>query len=309
MAIATLNKLDKIVLPGGSITQINSMRWLANIDSFFERGPGHPHPQFRGTSAQKPAIEFSTSELDTLLALVPLNGLSQTADTDTYFKAATVTGTIARASSLHKQIKIAESLIYWTSISLPHNGRGEVSVMIVANYDGTNAPFVYAGTVALAGNLLVSKHFGAGPVEINGANVPGVKDIQIDSGIQLIQEGSSSEVYDTFTGIQQTEPTVTITTLEETNWSTLGAGGLVLNGSTGLECWARKFTTNETGGVSRVADGTAEHVKFTGLNGVAIPVDSSGEGSSPISDTLRIELTAVSDSVLPLTIATTSTIA
>jgi hypothetical protein len=57
-----------------------------------------------------------------------------------------------------------------------------------------------------------------------------------------------------------------------------------------------------------VANATAQHIKFTGLNGIATPVDSNGQQSSPITDTVRVQLTSVSDSVLPLTVNTASAI-
>ena len=57
-----------------------------------------------------------------------------------------------------------------------------------------------------------------------------------------------------------------------------------------------------------VANATAEHIKFTGLLGSAVPIDSSGQGTSPISHTFRCELVAPDDSTLPLTINTGATI-
>jgi hypothetical protein len=221
-----------------------------------------------------------------------------------YFKKAAVTGNDSRASTTHRKITVAASCAYWSTIRLPHNGQGEATVIMTASYDGSNAPFVYAGTIALSGNLGAGTHFGAGPVAINGTALPGVKEITIESGVKLIQEGSSSEIWDTFVGIEMTEPKVTIRTLENVNWATILLSGTALNGSTGLTFYARKFAQNG----NRTADATAEHIKFVGALGTAFPIDSNGEQSSPISDTLVCELLSASDSVAPLIGTTASAI-
>jgi hypothetical protein len=44
------------------------------------------------------------------------------------------------------------------------------------------------------------------------------------------------------------------------------------------------------------------------LNGVANPVNTTGQRSSLVSDTLRIHAIAGTDSVLPLTVSTASAI-
>lgn len=296
MAVDTIHKLDKIVLPSTVVfSGIRSSRWNAGIESLLERPAGHPHPMFRANLSQKPVLEFTTWELDVLLGAIGVGGASL-GSTATYFKKGAVTGNDARASTTHQKITITASCAYWSTIRLTHNGVSEATVMLTAVYDGTNNPFIYAGSQALSGNLSAGNFFGAGPVSINGTAITGIKEITIDSGVRLIQEGASSELWDTFVGIEQTAPRVTIRTLKMTNWASLGLTGTVLDGTNGLVFYARKFSPQ-----GRVADGTAEHIKFIGLTGSAIPVDTNGEGSGPISDTLVCELTSGSDSIVPLT--------
>ena len=303
MTISTLHRLDKITGPL-ALTQISQMKWDAGIKSMIEYPSGHTDPMFRANQEQKPLVSFSCSDLATLLGAVTLAGLAISATPlVTYFKKANTTGNIARATTSHRKITVNLGFLHWTSLSLPHNGRGEASCVLTAAYDGTNDPFVYAGSSALSGNLTATEYFGAGPVSINGVSVPGIKSINIDSGIELIQEGSDSEVWDTFVGLQRRQPSVTIKTLENVNWATLGLAGTALDGSTGLVFYGRKFAAQ-----GRVANATAEHLKFIGLNGSAIPMDSDGQDSSPISDTIKIELIAGSDSILPLTLSAASAI-
>lgn len=307
MAVSTIHKLDKIVLPSSvEFSVIRNARASAGIESLLERPAGHPHPMFRATLQQRPVVEFTTTQLDVALANITVAGASL-GSSALYYKLGAVVGSAARNASSHGKITVAASCGYWTSIRLPHNGAGEANVNMTAIYDGSNAPFVFGGSQTLSGNLAAGNFFGCGPVAINGSNVPGIKEITIDSGVRLIQEGASSEVWDTFVGVEVTEPRVTIRTVHAVNWATLGLDGVALNGSTGLVFYARKFAANADS-AARVADGTAEHILFQGLLGTAFPVDTAGDGSAPISDTLVVELVAGSDSVLPLVATTASAI-
>lgn len=304
MTVNTIHKLDKIILPGSvEFSNLTNARWAAGIQSLLLRPAGHVHPMFRGTASQKPAVEFTTTDLDILLAAVPVGGAAL-GSTATFFKLGNTLSNAARNAASHQKITIASSLGYWSTIRLPHNQAGDASVMLQAIYDGANLPFVYAGSQTLSGNLAAGNKFGCGPVSINGTTINGVQEITVDSGIRLLQLGSSTEEFDTFVGIQETEPSVTIRTLSMVNWATLGLRGLALNGSTGLVFYARKFTPSVTGGLARVANATAEHIAFVGLNGTANPVDTNGNTTDALTDTLRVELISASDSVLPLVITT-----
>ena len=299
MSISTLHRLDKIVMPSSvEILELTNMRWNAEIEDLLEYPAGHTVPMFVANKHQKPAIMFSTPMLSTLLANVTIAGAALGSTTTYFKKAATTGGSVARASAVHKKIVIASSIIYWKSIKLPHNAPGTAEVVIAANYDGTNDPFVYTGTVALSGNLTATEYFGAGPCSINAVNIPGIAEITIDSGIEEIREGASSEEFDTFVGIGPMKPSITIRTFEMVNWSTYLLRGIALDGAAGVVAYARKFSS--TG--SRVADATAQHIKFIGLNGKANPTDTNGDNNAPLSDTIRCPLIAITDSTYPLTL-------
>lgn len=304
MAISTIHRLDKLVLPSSvEIVELNSARWVAGIEDILEHPAGHTHPMFVANKHQKPMIEFATPQLSTYLGAVGVGGASL-GSTSTYFKKGAATGSVARATAGHKRIVIASSIAHWTQVRLPHNEKAEVSGVLTAIYDGSNDPFVYTGSVALSGNLTAGEFFGVGPCAINGTLIPGIQEITVESGVRLLQAGASSEEFDTFVGIEITNPKVTIRTLEEVNWSTLGLRGTALDGTNGVVFYARRFSANG----SRVADATTSHVKFVGLLGKANPVDSSGQDQAPISNTLVCTLVASSDSVLPLVITTGSAI-
>ena len=253
---------------------------------------------FRANQHQKPMVSFTTTQLDVLLGAVGPGGAAVGA-ISTYFKLAATTGNVARATTSHQKVAISQSCVYWTNIRLTDKGMGEAQVIIVCIYDGTNDPFVYTGSVALAGTLVAGNFFGAGPVSVNGVSIPGIQEITIDSGVKLVQLGDSSDEFDTFVGIEEGRPSITVKTLEMVNWSTLVLRGTVLDGAAGIVAYGRKYSNYG----SRVANATAAHLKFSGLYGTCIPIESAGDVRSPIGDTLKVELVTSVAETNPLTCA------
>ncbi len=304
MAVSATERLDKIVLPSSTeISVINSARIDAGITNQTMRPAGHAHPMFTSNQSQTPKVEFTTPQLDVVLGYMTLAGVAM-GTTDLYLKAASNPGNVARATTGHKKLRMTAGVGYWSQINLKHNAPSDITGVLEPIYDGTNDPIVYAGSQALSGNLAVGTFFGAGPVAINGTALGAVQSISVASGIQTTKLGGESEEFPTFAGIEMTEPVITIQFQREYNWSSIGLRGTTLDGTNGLVFYARKFSN----GASRVANATAEHIKFTVLNGLANPVDSSGQNSSPISDTIRIHARSASDSVLPMTVNTASAI-
>lgn len=296
MSVDAPYKLDAIVLPSAAvISQITSERLAAGVQSMITRPAGHVHPLYRFNDSVQPMVEFATTDIATVLGYCGVGGTAFTSALNAYLKKATQTGSVARASLVHKRIAVTEGLFYWSSLRLPHRGRGEVNVSVLAGYDGTNDPFVYTGSVALPGNLTDGLYYGAGPVSVNGVLIPGIQEIQVDSGVRVARHGGESEEFDTWIAVQETEPIVTIRTHEATNWSTVVLRGNALNGAdvggTGLRFYARHL---------RSSNAATTHIFGQALIGTILPVDSNGENTSLVTDTLRVECLASSDSTVPL---------
>jgi len=306
MPISTLWRLDKIVFPSSvEIRRIENQAWNAGVEQLLQRSGGELHPDFVGTLVVRPEITFSTPQLATLLAPVGLGGSAVTSAIDTYLKRVAEVGNFARASTVHKRLRVSSSVVYIRSIRLPHNGAGSADVAIVAAYDGVNAPIVYAGSVALSGSqAAVDELFGAGPCALNGVAIPDVQEITIDTGVTIGRRGSGSELYDTAIFCEQKEITVTVKCHGEVNWSTIGLTGLALDGANGLRFFARRFADKAT----RVADGSASHILFQGLVGQVVPQNTSGSGSDLTSDTFAVKLAQTSESSTPLAVTLNSAI-
>lgn len=301
MPINTIHKIDKIVLPSSfEFSQLSNTDATAGIQMLKERPAGHPHPMFVANQKQEPLVSFTTPQISTLLGSVGVGGATIGNTSYVYYKLATETGSVARATTSHHRLVIAELLAYWSTIRLPHNGKGEADVVLAPNFDGSNDPVVYGGSVALGGNLTASENYGCGTLAINGTQMPAIQNIEISSGVQLIRAGGDSEEWDTFIGIEMTEPVVTVSLMEAVNWGTLGLTGTALDGTNGLEFFARKYAANG----SRVANATEQHIYGQATDGKVVPVNTTGQGSSPITDTFRVECISPDDSTLPLIFST-----
>lgn len=295
--ITTVLKLDKVVLPGGvEFSHVVNGRVAPEIETFQERPAGHPFAMFRANTIHRPVATWTTQQIDVVLANLSVAGETLLLDSYLYEKIATRTGIPNRASAIHNRYRMPKGIVYWTNISLPHNGRGTADLMLMSEWDGTNDPLISQGSVVLPGNLIAGNHFGAGPVRINGVNIPGIQQIDVACSVQLIQAGDASEEFDSFIGIETSDPVVTITSNQRIDVGTLGLRGTTLNGSAGIVMYGRKYAANG----SRVANGTAEHIAMQGLLGTALPVENTGAGTSAKSFQLRCELVASSDSVVPL---------
>lgn len=303
----TYHKLDKIRIDGSfEFSRISNVRVTSDIRQLLEYPAGHPHPLFTANQESKPAIAFTTPEIDIVLANIGSGGAAITNASHLYFKVSTEVGIPSRVTSTHRRYQVAKCLCYWTNIRAPHNGTAEADVVIQAAYDGSNDPIALQTGQTLSGNLAAGTYFGAGPVLINGTQIEAgsIQQIDIASGINLLQIGGDTEEWDRFVGVERTAPTVNITTSEAAAFFTYGLQGTALDGANGVVAYLRKYSN--TG--SRVANGTAEHVSFQGLNGVARPQESGGDGSGVTNDQIRCDLTAADDTVLPLLQSTAVTV-
>lgn len=284
MTVSNNFKLDLATIETVDITQIGRQQWGAGITDVIERGSGGIRPKFAGIGQQQNEISFSTTQLASILGVVPLmTGVGVSQALNTYFKHMSQTSHTARASLAHVRGQVNYGMVFIERITLEQNQPATADVIIAVGWDGTNAPIIYAGSLALdATEIANDEVFGVGPAAVNGVAILSVQRATIESGIELEKLHSASEVWPSFVGIKQTEPKITIETFEMSHAATAGVAGTVLNGTGGITLFARKFTKNMAGGLARVADITAQHISFTMANG-RYHVEPQGDGNDPVT--------------------------
>ena len=301
MAVSTINVLHGINTPSSFYSQITESRVNTGIEMLSGMGAGFPQPLFKAVQSQNADVTFTTSQLATLF--VDCTSANMFADdlsggnTDLHLKKATNFGIReADAGLLHERFRMAQAYLVAQSVSAPHNAEATAQCRLLPTYDGTNEPIVPAGSLALAGTASSAEHFGGGPVFINGAELPGVQQWDLDFGIVLYEQGADSEAWISFTGVQEYNPVATIRTLTATSLTTYGFDGSALSAAAGL--YLRKMSEDGT----RVAEATTEHIKFFGSSGMVTVQEVSGGGNDPVESQVQIHFSGANTSTDAITV-------
>lgn len=305
MSVSSVWMLHGILFPGAQfISEITDATLASNIEDLTGYASGYPDPLFLSNRAVTPDIKFSTPQLKTILDLCSTTFIADLSggNTDLFYKAALDLGVRqADAGTVHERRRMATGAVYWDRVGATHQQDASISCRIVPIYNGTNAPIVSAGSLALAGTAAASTFWTLGPVSINGSILPGVKSWSLDLGLQVIVESASGDVYPTFCAIGQRAPVLEVTSLEAGAWTSYGLDGTAC---TAAIAYLRKKAPD----VSNVADATASHISFTAAKGKINVITTSGGGNTPAQTTLRIPLRAPDSSTAVVVINTATAI-
>jgi len=203
------------------------------------------------------------------------------------------------------RLRMENAFMYWKSLSASHRGLATAEVRLCGAYDGTNAPIIPAGAVAISGTPSAAQYFGLGPVELDTVTLAGVQDLALDLGVETFELGSDSEIFDTFIAVKQINPKITIRGLETEQWTNFGVAGGQL---TALTCFLRKVNNQLAGGLAYVPDSTAQHIAIAAAAGTITIPDSQGGGNTEVSTGLVLDLIAPNTTSDALTFSTASAI-
>lgn len=295
MSVSTVHVLDKIEIGGwaSDIDVVTSFRQSPQVQSRIVNPSGHTQPMYTGGERQTPRITFTTPQIDVVLAACGLTGYATATDSYVYYKKATETGSTARASLAHKRFAVSQVFVFWDNLQLPDSGQATVDVTIVPVWDGSNEPIVPAGSLALSGNLAAGNEFQCGPGSINNTSLPGVQSESVRLNMSLRELTAGGEGWATFAGCESVQPIVNISTVEAVGLTTYGLDGTALDGTNGVEFYARRLDT---------ANGTTSHIYFQATDGKVITDDSGPESTTGhVTDNLRVECIAPDDSTDCLT--------
>lgn len=307
--MSTTTRLDLVTVGGTTIQSINSSETRGGVEIIKSHGSADVAPVFIGHGQQAPEIRFTTNDLLSLLSTegVGIFGLTLDSASNQYWKLVPEAGRTARDAESHTRCTINQGVVYIESINLPSNGMATANVVMAASYDGTNAPIVVTGSVALpATELADAGMFGGGPIQINGTLVPYIQDVTINTGITAEPKFSDSVTWPYRINLKMVQPTVTITTERIADFTTYGLVGGALNGTTGLAVYARKYVNNVASAAQRVASATTTHLKFTFPSGTyrVDSVNASGEDAAQIQIIAEIAVADSGDT--PMAVATSA---
>lgn len=166
-------------------------------------------------------------------------------------------GGVIASGSVHRKCTVNEGILVPRRLTCDHGGQARISYDVVATYDGSNVPLVWAGSAALPSGIADSLFWTIGPATLQAATLDQIKSVSIDFGIGLIVEGSDSDLAPTFVAVSSIRPSITIRTSKQSIDTSYDDGGVALTSDFIL------YFRKRTEGGSFVADGTAEHIKLT----------------------------------------------
>lgn len=297
MPVSEAYVLHSVKLPSATITQLESADPQGNPTLITQYSAGDVLPMFRSVQNQEARIDFTSPQLATILGACGLLGLDLSGgNTDLHYKLVADFGT--RTEGTGVRFRLAQGMMFWSTVTLPHQGVGTVNCTIQPTYDGTNPPIVPAGAAAV-GTKQAAEAFGAGPVIVNTVALDGVKTITINSGFKAILESSESEVWPTLIAVEMVDPVAEVMSLTLGAWETYELAGTAL---TGFDAYGVKKIQHGHNSTSN------NNLKFSATSGMILPISARAGGNTRALAGLRIPLTAPSAGTNPLTIATNATL-
>jgi len=266
MQIATLSKVTFNTSLG--LNGIQRCNVLPGLEVGRYRGDGQLFPTRAWIHQITPAIEFETLDVATALALgtyaFAYQGLALSAAFNCYLTQKTQDGGLAATGD---KVAMANGLILPIRLSVRHNQPAALTCRVIGrSADGTTAPMsVTADQNVPAGEQITAGHT-VGKLSLNGSAYTMVEAMDLDFNIEHELLGGDGQVYPTRLHILGASPKFTF---ELADADMLAAVTLLgtKQAATDSLFWLRKFDPNGT----RVADGLAEHIKFSLADGIWYP--------------------------------------
>lgn len=180
-------------------------------------------------------------------------------------------GTYA-GSTAHETLSATDALIVPRGIECQQDGDAMVSLeCFFRSTDGVTNPVTQNENATLSAETFDSV-YSLGPASINGSTVGEVLSLSVDPGITVKQDRSNGGQYPDALYIQERNPTITITFRDYADQAANYSFGATVG--TAMVAYLRKRS-----GTGYVANGTAQHIKFSFTDGMTHMDDFSASGN------------------------------
>lgn len=299
----TAQGLTEVVLDGVQSVELNSALRTGVFGS-----DGSVYNSFGALVSGAPAVRLSTTDLKTLFDACGITGMAVDNDGDNdgvriYWQRMAAGGTRdAAAAGTHVETIIANGLMVLRSLELSHQSPAVASAEIFARKESSTAPLAFdeAANLTSGVNPASDVQWTLGKVTLNATDLEGLSSVSLDFGVQVLPDAKDSDIYPTFLSIARIQPVLTIRGAHIDITGTLTEDGVYYTASQ-VVFYAKKRSEGGT----FVADGTAEHIKFTMGK---CRVDWESVGSDPKEINMRITPWDTPGGTAPLAINTASAI-
>ena len=188
----------------------------------------------------------------------------------------------AITTNTHFSYLIQSGLIYPRSLTVSHGGSASITVGVAISKNGSEELVKTSATATLPTSFNDPERWTLGAITLGGVTFTDYTDLTIDFGNEIQKRGSQSEIDAQYIEQREHKPRITISGINP-NWHDDDDGTLSTIPPSGLACthantsiYLRKRSDSGNG---FVADGTAEHIKFT-IDGLAM-AENLAQGGDP----------------------------
>lgn len=304
MTVATRHRGAPLLFDAAVLGGITAQQLGTGTEIRAEATSGDVYAKFLALVKQDATGSFTTMNIAAALALAGLEGVSIDGMTAGFsmFEQKDAQGGTRTAGANHRKLNMTAGIITPNTLSADQDGDATIDYDITLTDDGAADIVTVAETTALPTHV-DAERFAIGPITIGGVSTPGVKNVSIAFGVNVVTESADGDISPTFVAIQDTNPVITIRGVNAAWFSAaivplLGKAGLVANTS----IYFRKRALSGT----FVTDVTAEHIKITSnsLTHVETIFDASNAAGEVTLTLTPYQIVAV----LPLVIVTASAI-
>jgi len=284
MSVSRAHSLYAAVIDSTVIGGITAQAANMNTEAPAEASSAEAWSRWVSMTAQNPRATFTTKAIAALLDSIgeelpaadkySANIADLTAGLTLYAQAFAAGSTRAGAS-LHRKFAIVHGCLGLRRLTCTHQQDATIEVEAVVGYDGSNDPIVETDLVSLPAGVTDAQRYTLGEVTLESVSIPEVRSIDIDFGLNVVAEGSDSDIWPTHVSIVEIKPVITIRgiDLEWLKAAKIPRAGLAIT-HTNTDIWLRKRALGST----FVGEDVAGHIKFTaaGFAYVDTPMDASG---------------------------------
>lgn len=290
--LSAAHVLGVVTCSAGQINQITTRSINPGIESMIARNDGQVDPTFAAVMFQKPMFSFGTSAVARALGFAGINALSvDGTPVESWFQQVDPGGTRKTGANSTK-FSFAKGILCPKSIDASKDGPAVIDYdMAAVSTDGVTSPLTMGINQAMPTISTNREYFTVGPLSVNGTAVPGIQSTKVDFGLAVATDEGDGNAYPTLTYIDERSIVVTLRTKSINVLNTIGF--FTAQSTTDTVFYLRKILAGGT----RVAEGTAEHIRFTVDDGMISVTEVGGDKTAEAEIKIECTYDGVSDAL------------
>ena len=260
-----------------------------------ETAGGEIYPRGVAFTGQIPQGSFITYHVAKALAAIGLTGYdvnsAATPATSLYlYLQKFATGSTREGVTAHIQYQGHRGIIVPRTLTVGYDADAAITYDFYLIKAGGNDPIVKTGSVTLPVAAADDERFTLGPMQIGGNVLTGLRRWTLDFNVAVRTEKADNDTWPTNVWISSIAPSLELIGIDP-DWMYDAANDIIkLSGNAAAHAdtifYLRKWDEDN---VSVVADGTAEHVKFTMAGIAAISQPFAVSGSDPAETGIKMQ--------------------